>query len=110
MRLTRLFTRTLREAPAEAETAAHQLMLRAGLIDMRASQTGIRYEAGDEAHSFVSALSSNYIAELRRRSHWVVEQFGALTDEQVRQRMGTLFGGWSEELGRDGKGERPWTG
>jgi prolyl-tRNA synthetase len=32
MRMTRLFTRTLREVPAEAETAAHQLMLRAGLI------------------------------------------------------------------------------
>jgi prolyl-tRNA synthetase len=32
MRFTRLFTRTLREAPAEAETASHQLMLRAGMI------------------------------------------------------------------------------
>lgn len=87
-----------------------RVMLRAGLIDMRTSRTGIRYEAGDEAHSFVSALSSNYIAELRRRSHWVVEQFGTLTDEQVRQRMGALFGSWSEELGRDGEGEHPWTG
>ena len=33
MRMSRLFGRTLREAPAEAETASHRLLLRAGCID-----------------------------------------------------------------------------
>ncbi|MGE0134407.1 MAG: proline--tRNA ligase [Dehalococcoidia bacterium] len=33
MRMTRWFGRTLREAPAEAETASHQLLLRSGAID-----------------------------------------------------------------------------
>ena len=33
MRMSRLFGRTLREAPAEAETASHRLLLRAGFID-----------------------------------------------------------------------------
>ena len=33
MRMSRLFGRTLREAPAEAETPSHQLLLRAGFID-----------------------------------------------------------------------------
>ena len=32
MRMTRLFARTLREAPAEAEVASHQLLLRAGFM------------------------------------------------------------------------------
>ena len=32
MRITQLFTKTLREAPAEAETISHQLLLRAGMI------------------------------------------------------------------------------
>ncbi|NDJ75663.1 MAG: proline--tRNA ligase [Chloroflexi bacterium] len=32
MRLTDLFTRTLRDVPAEAELASHQLVLRAGLV------------------------------------------------------------------------------
>ena len=32
MRFSRLFVRTLRQAPAEAETASHQLLLRAGMI------------------------------------------------------------------------------
>ena len=33
MRMSRLFGRTLREAPAEAETPSHYLLLRAGFID-----------------------------------------------------------------------------
>ncbi len=33
MKMTRWFGRTLREAPAEAETASHQLLLRSGAID-----------------------------------------------------------------------------
>ena len=33
MRMSRLFGRTLREAPADAETASHRLLVRAGCID-----------------------------------------------------------------------------
>ena len=32
MRFSHLFSRTLRDAPAEAETPSHQLLLRAGLV------------------------------------------------------------------------------
>ena len=32
MRMSRIFSQTLREAPSEAETASHQLLLRAGFI------------------------------------------------------------------------------
>ncbi len=32
MRMTRLFGRTLREAPADAEVVSHQLLVRAGFI------------------------------------------------------------------------------
>ena len=37
MRMSQLFFRTLREAPADAETASHQLMLRAGLVHQLAA-------------------------------------------------------------------------
>ncbi len=37
MRLSQLFIRTLRQAPAEAETASHQLLLRAGMIQQLAA-------------------------------------------------------------------------
>ena len=32
MRLSNLFSKTQRELPAEAETASHQLLLRAGMV------------------------------------------------------------------------------
>ncbi len=37
MRITRLFGKTMREIPAEADTASHQLMLRAGMISQLAA-------------------------------------------------------------------------
>ncbi len=37
MRLSHLFARTLRQAPAEAETPSHQLLLRAGLVQQLAA-------------------------------------------------------------------------
>lgn len=37
MRLSQLFARTLRQAPAEAETPSHQLLLRAGLVQQLAA-------------------------------------------------------------------------
>ncbi|MBI4312188.1 MAG: proline--tRNA ligase, partial [Chloroflexi bacterium] len=37
MRMTRMFGKTLRQAPAEAETASHRLMLRAGMMQQIAA-------------------------------------------------------------------------
>ena len=37
MRLSKLFGKTLREVPAEAETISHQLLLRAGMIHQEAA-------------------------------------------------------------------------
>ena len=37
MRLSQLFGKTVREAPAEAETASHQLLIRAGMINQVAA-------------------------------------------------------------------------
>jgi hypothetical protein len=82
-----------------------RVMLRAGLIDMRTPSAGIRYQAGDEAYSFVSGLASSYIAELRDRTRWVVEQFGTLSEAQIRQRTIAIFGSRPDD---DGTGDREW--
>ena len=37
MRVSRLFGKTLREVPAEAETVSHQLLLRAGMVNQLAA-------------------------------------------------------------------------
>lgn len=87
-----------------------QVMMRAGLVTMRASSTGIRFEAGDEAHSFVSALGSSYIVELRDRTRWVVEQLLALSEEDIRQQMSALLGSRPGDGSDQERGTDPWNG
>ncbi|RSN44893.1 hypothetical protein DMC64_18575 [Amycolatopsis sp. WAC 04197] len=86
-----------------------QVMLRAGLVDMRAPSDGIRYQAGDEAYSFVSGLASSYIAELRNRTRWVVEQFGTLSEEQIRQQTTAIFGSRPADGGTTGRAREAGT-
>lgn len=88
-----------------------QVMLRAGLVDMHASSTGIRYQASDEAYSFVSSLASSYTVELRDRSRWVAERLRTLSEEEIRQRTAAIFGSRPVEgdIGREG-GAGTWNG
>ncbi|GAA1222672.1 ABC-three component system middle component 2 [Prauserella alba] len=74
-----------------------RVMLRAGLVDMRALNVGIRYQAGNEAYSFVSGLATRYIAALRDRSQWVVTQLGTLSEEEIRQQTVAIFGNRTSE-------------
>ena len=43
MRMSALFSQTLREAPAEAEIPSHQLLLRAGFIRQLAAASSVIY-------------------------------------------------------------------
>ncbi|WET81632.1 threonine transporter [Amycolatopsis sp. QT-25] len=89
-----------------------RVMLRSGLIDMQAPSTGIRYQAGEEAYSFVSGLASSYIAELRSRSRWVVERFATMSDEQIRQQTTVIFRRRPADAGTTSseRQEDPWNG
>ena len=52
---------------------------------------GFRYQAGEEAGSFVRSACSSYIEGLRGRAGWLVENMFPLTDDAlsplVRSRM-----------------------
>ena len=50
MRMSRMFGKTLRQEPAEAELASHRLMLRAGMI-YQVSSGGIQLHAPSAARS-----------------------------------------------------------
>jgi hypothetical protein len=76
-----------------------QVMLRAGLIEMFATETGIQFRASDNAYSFVSILGVDYATSLRRRATWVVQHFGDLSEAALRGQMRTIFTDWSEEFG-----------
>jgi len=61
-----------------------QLMATAGMVDLVATDTGICYRAGDEAASFVGALTSPLMAPLQERAAWAAKRLADLSDEEVR--------------------------
>jgi hypothetical protein len=75
-----------------------QVMLRAGLVEMSAAESGIRFQASDSAYSFVSILGAEHARLLRDRTRWVVQHFGDLSETTLRTQMRTIFTGWSEEF------------
>lgn len=56
MRMTRLFSQTLRDAPADAETASHQLLLRAGFIRPLAAGSFSLLPLGQRAVDKITAI------------------------------------------------------
>lgn len=74
------------------------LMMSRGLVDRFINNKGIGYIAGEQAETFLSALSSAYLIELRRRGEWVVNSFGHLDDDSLRKTMNRFFGQWIEEF------------
>jgi hypothetical protein len=76
-----------------------QVMLRVGLIEMTAAETGIRFQASDSAYSFVSILGADYATTLRNRVKWVVQHFPRPFRRALRSQMRTIFASWSEEFG-----------
>lgn len=74
------------------------LMIGRGLVSRSAETAGIVYRAGDFAETFLSSLSSLYLATLRDRAQWVVESFADLADEEIRKRTGTVLERWQEQF------------
>src|SRR4051812_46920190 len=52
------------------------LMQSRNLVIRNFSPSGVQFEASESAEPFLSALSSNYVLQLRLRADWAVETFG----------------------------------
>jgi hypothetical protein len=74
------------------------LMLSKALVVRYAETTGISYQAGEFAETFLTSLSSPYIVALRDRAAWVVDAFADMTDEQLKERIGAFFDQWIEQF------------
>lgn len=72
------------------------LMISRGLVDRQASNEGIFYRAGEFAETFLSSLTSAYLRELQDRANWVVNQFGTLSDPELKQITNHVFDRWLE--------------
>lgn len=75
------------------------LMLSRRLLIRSAEEcVGIVYRAGDFAETLLDSLSSPYLAALRERTHWVVDTFADLSDEEINVRTGPIFDRWVEQF------------
>jgi CTP:phosphocholine cytidylyltransferase-like protein len=73
-------------------------MIRAGLAEMSAEDSGIEFWANESSESFLKLLESDYARALHDRAHWVVEELGAVDDARLRERMREISSHWSEEF------------
>ncbi|GIH22013.1 hypothetical protein Aph01nite_03230 [Acrocarpospora phusangensis] len=72
-----------------------QVMIRARLVTLQVSSSGIGYAATDNAPGFVELLESSYMHQLRNRADWVIEAFGSVNPAEIREKMSAL-GRWPE--------------
>jgi ABC-3C biological conflict system middle component len=73
------------------------LMISRGLITRSIIASGFGYSVTDDALPFVDSFQAAYVAGLRIRAEWVWNEFGALTDDNVRERVTSLFQ-WRSEF------------
>lgn len=74
------------------------LMMTRDLVERTVTPEGIKYGAGENAATFLSSVSSNYLLALKDRAAWLVETLGDLTDEQFKGVMRRFFDKWVEEF------------
>lgn len=75
-----------------------QVLLRAGLVDLIPTASGIEYLATDDAYPFVSVLNTPYALALRNRAEWATARFADLSNEDFRATLQQVFGSWVEEF------------
>jgi hypothetical protein len=74
------------------------VMIRAGLAEVSAEDSGIEFWANESSEGFLKLLESSYAHALHDRARWVVEELGTVDDALLRERMRELSSHWSEEF------------
>lgn len=69
-----------------------------GLVVRDLTNAGIYYRASEDARPFLDSMDAAYLARLRARCDWAAGTFGGLADDDIRSRLGVVFGSWAEEF------------
>ncbi len=75
-----------------------RLMSTKGLVDVRLSEDGITYFAGDNARTLVDSVGSTYSIELTERCDWVVSVYGAVEMMELTNMFHELGCRWEAEI------------
>lgn len=74
------------------------LYMSRGLVHGVYSPEGVRYSATERTGGFVESFDAAYVADLRARAVWLVEQFGEHTDEYLDEFAKEHLGEWGAEF------------
>lgn len=77
------------------------LMETRGLIVRKATPHGFRYEAGEDAGSFVDLLSATYSEDLKECADWLVVNVLPLTDDALAGLVRSRMDVWEPEFQSD---------
>lgn len=75
-----------------------RVMIRAGLAEMSAEDSGIEFCASESSESFLKLLESDYARVLHDRARWVVEELSTVDDRCLREWTREISSHWSEEF------------
>jgi hypothetical protein len=79
------------------------LMATRGLITRHATAKGFRYQAGEEAGTFVDLLQSTYAVDLRERADWLAEHVVPLSDDALNELVHHKIDKWAPEFQADNR-------
>lgn len=74
-----------------------QLMTRAGMIEVSTTIQGITYQASESAAPFLQLIRSEMLDQLSQVARWVCMEFAGLTDDRIRELMGSVMRQRTEE-------------
>jgi hypothetical protein len=74
------------------------------LINRYPTSEGFRYEAGEEAGTFIDYLRSGYAADLKVRAQWLSDNIVPLSDEELDELVRDHLDHWAAEFQADNVG------
>lgn len=74
------------------------LMRRLHLITTMPNESGIAYQATDEAYPLIELMRTSYAAELKNRAQWLVENVCSLGEETMHKLIVAKLGRWNVEF------------
>ncbi|MDB5334954.1 MAG: threonine transporter [Planctomycetaceae bacterium] len=75
-----------------------RLLIAKDLVQTNFTRTGITYEAGDHAKTFLSYFDSAYAKKARSVARWVSNTFSSIDDEQLQAIVNRTIGRWRAEF------------
>lgn len=79
------------------QTGMDQMFARE-LVKKEFTADGIIYEGSDMTAAFVRLLTTPYATKLKRRANWVIDTFGARSDDDMQEFMAARVGAWGMEF------------